>query len=85
MKNFLVQSQKEHLLPERIGLSDEEYVHKYLIAHNASVRQVFAHCPSRLLEVAITDPDAAQKIRDFTGYPICEIPHANKTQVTVYQ
>jgi hypothetical protein len=74
---------QEHLLPNAHGFIDAEYIAHYRTAHEEFIRTLFAPCAERLLEVSVTDADCAQRIREFTGYPIGEMPHANKTQVPV--
>jgi hypothetical protein len=81
-RNFSVQSGKRHELPENKGLDDNEFIQKYLLDHNDSMRSIVP--PHLLLEGNVADEKFLEEVRMFTGYPIESIPWMNKTSVRVY-
>lgn len=81
-KNFLIQSGKEHRLPENLGLDEATYIQQELLDHNAAMRAIVP--PERLLEGSVADEGFVEAVKAFTGYPIEAIPWLNKTTVKVH-
>ena len=81
-KNFSIQSGHPGKLPEKRGMDDETFIQRVLLDHNAAMRSIVP--PELLLEGAVADPGFHERVREFTGYPIEEIPWLNKTTVKVH-
>ena len=81
-KNFSLQSGHPQKMPEARGMDDETFIQRVLLDHNEAMRSIVP--PELLLEGGVGDPGFHERVREFTGYPIGEIPWLNKTSVKVH-
>lgn len=78
-RRFMILSKREEQLPENMGMTDQEYIDKYLHHFNAQMKSFFNDCPERLLVINLEDPEASQKLSEFTMRPGLKVGWENKT------